>query len=60
MNESELKLSYDFSPEEIKLLAKFLRKNQDSLPDGLFKFLSAVERTIYNSLPMKEVATFYS
>ncbi|MBQ3669848.1 MAG: hypothetical protein II921_00025 [Treponema sp.] len=60
MNESDLSLSYNFTPEEIKLLAKFFRRNQESLPDGLFAFLSAIERTIYNALPMKEVATFYS
>ena len=60
MNESDLSLSYNFSPEEVKLMAKFLRKNQESLPDGLYKFLSAVDRAIYDSLPMKEVANFYS
>lgn len=60
MSDSDLSLSYDFTPEEIKLLAKFFRKNQETLPDGLFSFLSAVEKSIYKTLPMREVATFYS
>ena len=57
---SELSLSYEFSPEEVKLLAKFLRSNQDKLPDGLFKFYTTIEKKIYSGLSMREVAEFYS
>lgn len=60
-NKNELfKLTYDFSSNEIAVLAKFLRNNQSSLPKGLEKFYKALEDSVYNSLSLDEVKNFYS
>ncbi len=63
MKEDEIEntsVDYTFSIAEIKLLAKFLRKNQETLPEGLEKFHKVVEDTIYDLLSIEEVRQFYS
>ena len=61
-NQSDLKdgVDYHFTEEEIKSLAKFIRRNQDSLPDELSSFRNLVESRIYNSMSIQEVKRFYS
>lgn len=56
----KFELDYDFTSREIALLAKFLRNNQDSIPEGLDKFYNAVESAIYNVLTLEEAGKFYS
>ncbi|MCR4733676.1 MAG: hypothetical protein K5829_01560 [Treponema sp.] len=56
----DFKLNYNFSAEEISLLARFLRDNQDQLPKGLEKFYKSLEDAIYNSLSLEEARRFYS
>lgn len=53
-------LEYKFTLSEIKLLAKFFRKNQEKIPEGLETFCKVIEDTIYNSLSIEEVSQFYS
>lgn len=55
-----LSLDYHFSADEIRLLARFFRNNQESLPDGLVDFAMKVERVIYNSMSIDEAEAFYS
>ena len=54
------KLSYNFTAEEISLLARFLRDNMDNLPEGLEKFYKSLEDSVYNSLSLEEARLFYS
>lgn len=51
---------YDFSEREVKLLAKFLRKNQDKIPGGLESFARKVELYIYSMMSIDEVEKFYT
>lgn len=53
-------LSYDFSEDEIKALAIFFRKNQQSVPSELLKLNELIEEYIYNSMSISEVKKFYS
>ena len=53
-------LDYSFSKKELFLLAKFLRKKQEELPEGLEIFYKTLEDTIYNTLSLEEVKNFYS
>lgn len=53
-------LDYKFSSREIALLAKFLRNNQDSIPEGLQQFYKSVEEAIYNKLTLEEATRFFS
>lgn len=53
-------LTYSFSKQELFLLAKFLRKKQEELPEGLDDFCRALEDTVYKSLTLEEVKRFYS
>lgn len=55
-----LSLDYHFSEAEVKLLARFLRENQERIPDGLLNFSMRVERAIYNSMSIDEAESFYS
>lgn len=55
-----LTLDYHFGPAEIVDLAKFLRKNEEVLPDSLIKFSSSIEKIIYENLSIDEAETFYS
>lgn len=52
-------LNYNFSFREISLLAKFFRKNQDKMPDGLESFLRAIENAVYNNLSLDQIREFY-
>lgn len=56
----EMDLTYTFNSEEIILLAKLLRKQQDSLDSGLERFSSTLENVIYNSLSLEEAKKLYS
>ena len=53
-------MDYHFSEREIRQLARFLRNNQESLPDELINFATKIERAIYNSMTIDEAEAFYS
>ncbi|MBQ9281056.1 MAG: hypothetical protein IJ207_02530 [Treponema sp.] len=57
---TEFSLSYNFTEREIRNLAKFLRNNQESLPDALIPFATKVERAVYDSMSIDEAEAFYS
>ena len=59
-DEKKFTLSYNFTSNEVAALAKFLRDNQESLPDGLEYFYKALEDSVYKSLSLDEVKKFYS
>ena len=59
-NEDISVLEYNFSKKELFLLAKFLRQNEEKLPDGLESFYDVLEDSIYNTLSLEEVKRFYS
>lgn len=59
-NEETFSLSYNFTAKEIALLAKFLRKKQEEVPEGLELFTKALEDSVYNCLSIEEVKNFYS
>lgn len=56
-DESALAFSYDFSPQETAILARFIRWY--GLPDGLERFSSAVLETIYNSMTIADIEKFF-
>ena len=58
--ETSLSMDYHFSEREIRQLARFLRNNQESLPDELINFATKIERAIYNSMTIDEAEAFYS
>ena len=55
---TKAKFSYDFSGEELKSLARFLRTRQESLPRELFAFFRAVQDELYGRLSIDEVEKF--
>ena len=59
-DEKKFTLSYNFTSNEVAALAKFLRDNQETLPDGLEYFYKALEDSVYKSLSLDEVKKFYS
>ena len=59
-DEKKFTLSYNFTSNEVAALAKFLRDNQEVLPDGLEYFYKALEDSVYKSLSLDEVKKFYS
>ena len=59
-NEDISVLEYNFSKKELFLLAKFLRQNEEKLPDGLESFYHVLEDSIYITLSLEEVKRFYS
>ena len=59
-DEKKFTLSYNFTSNEVAALAKFLRDNQESLPEGLEYFYKALEDSVYKSLSLDEVKKFYS
>ena len=59
-DEKKSTLSYNFTSKEVAALAKFLRDNQESLPEGLEYFYMALEDSIYKSLTLEEAKNFYS
>lgn len=58
--ESDFKLSYNFTSDEISLLARFLRDNLERMPKGLEAFYKSLEDSVYNSLSLEEARLFYS
>ena len=59
-NEDITILDYSFSKKELFLLAKYLRTQQEELPEGLELFYKTLEDSIYNCLSLEEVKRFYS
>ncbi|MBD5435939.1 MAG: hypothetical protein HDR36_05455 [Treponema sp.] len=55
---TQAKFSYEFSGEELKSLAHFLRARQDKLPRELFAFSRAVQDELYGRLSIDEVEKF--
>ena len=53
-------LDYSFTRNELFQLAKYLRKKQEELPDGLELFYKTLEDSIYNCMSLQEVQRFYS
>lgn len=53
-------VDYHFTEEELKAIAKFIRQNQDYVPDELSDFRGFVEEKIYSSLSIQEVKRLYS
>lgn len=51
---------YDFSPAEVKSLAKFFRYYQSELPEILTKFSYSVEQVVYSYLSIEEAEEFFS
>lgn len=58
--EKDFSLTYNFTSQEISILAKFMRQNQDKLPRGLESFYKSLEDSVYNCLSIEEVKKFYS
>lgn len=58
--EPEIKLSYDFTSDEIKTLAKFLRSKENELPEGLEGLTKALEESLYKCLSLDEIKDFFS
>ena len=56
----EIKLTYNFTSDEIKILSKFLRSKENELPEGLDSLTKALEESIYNCLSLDEIKDFYS
>ena len=59
-NEDVSVLEYKIKKKELFLLAKFLRQNEEKLPNGLESFYHVLEDSIYNTLSLDEVKRFYS
>ncbi len=53
-------LDYSFSKNELFQLAKYLRKKQEELPEGLELFYKTLEDSVYNCMSLDEVKRFYS
>lgn len=53
-------LDYHFNEREIKLLAKFFRKHQSEIPDGLLDFSMKIERSVYSTMSIEEAEVFFS
>ncbi len=60
LSPASLSLEYNFNEREIRSLARFLRNNQEQIPDALLAFATKVERAIYNSMSIDEAEAFYS
>ncbi|MBP5602828.1 MAG: hypothetical protein J6X78_08890 [Treponema sp.] len=58
--EKKFSLSYNFTSQEVAVLAKFLRDNEEKMPAGLELFYKALEDSVYKSLSLDEVKKFYS
>ncbi len=50
--------TYNFSKEEMELLAKFIRKN--NVPDGLGRFRDIVYNYIYSNMTIDEAEIFFN
>ncbi len=53
-------LDYSFTKNEVFLLAKFLRVNEESLPEGLENIYKTLLDSVYNTLSLEEVKQFFS
>ena len=60
MKPESLSFSYEFSPNETALIAHFFRDHEESIPSGLKKFVHAVEKAVYDSIPIGDAEKFYS
>ena len=56
----DLDLTYHFSKQELRILARFIRQHQTQIPEGLEDFAAAVEKAMYNSMSVDEAEVFYS
>lgn len=59
-NETNSTFYYSFTDRELKALARFLRKNQNTIPKELDVFARKIELSIYDSMSIDEVEKFYS
>ena len=59
-DEKNFSLSYNFTSNEVAVLAKFLREHEETMPEGLEFFYKALEEAVYKSLSLDEVKKFYS
>lgn len=57
--DDDFSLDYNFSSDEIKLIAKLFRKNQFLIPRGLENFARQIELKIYENMSIDEVERFY-
>ncbi len=48
-------LTYNFSCEELKALAKIARENQDKIPKILYNFSRSVQNKVYACMSIDEV-----
>lgn len=60
VEQPEIKLTYNFTSDEIKILLKFLRSKENELPDGLEGIIKALEESIYKCLSLDEIKDFFS
>lgn len=60
LKENPVFFDYHFTEREVRVLARFLRKNQEQIPDELLDFSARVERVMYNSMSIDEAEAFYS
>ncbi|MBQ6779716.1 MAG: hypothetical protein IJP62_00635 [Treponema sp.] len=56
----DLQLTYTFSKQELRILARFIRLHQEQIPEGLEDFAGAVEKAMYDSMSIDEAEVFYS
>lgn len=56
----KFELTYNFTPEEIRILSKFLRSKEAELPKGLGNFTRALENSVYECLSLEEIKEFFS
>ena len=59
-NETPVFFDYQFTEREVRVLARFLRKNQEHIPNELLDFSAKIERVMYNSMSIDEAEAFYS
>jgi len=58
-SDTNLTLTYNFTADEIKAVALFIRKYQNSIPKELLNFEEAIESKIYDTMSISEVMDFY-
>ena len=59
MSVSNLCLSYDFSAEEVLVLARFFRSCDSHVPAGMERLKRAVESAMYGAMTLEEMQRFY-
>ena len=60
ISQNKLELSYVFSAREIRVLARYFRDHQNTIPQELEEFASALEKCVYNAMSIYEAELFYS